>query len=374
MSMSNRATRMQGGNRFKLGVFAINCSGCLTMTRAPEFWDASWDNNLTVAQAADQAGMDFMLPLGRWLGHHGQTNLQETNFETLTWAAGLLAATRQITIFGTLHVSLIHPVFAAKQIVTADHVGRGRFGLNVVAGWNEEEFGMFGKDLLEHDERYVFAEEWLTIAKRVWSEGEAFDFKGRYFDLRRVLGKPKPYGGGFPLLMSAGSSPVGRAFAARNVDCLFMVIHDADRLAQDIAEVRALAGRSVGVFASSHLVTRRTRREAEEYYHYIVHEMGDWEGAEYMMAARMKGGSLSTPPEKVLALKERYISGSGTYPVIGSYDDAVATYKRFSDAGLNGLAVALVNYIDEFPHLRDEVLPRMERLGLRQPATATACA
>jgi hypothetical protein len=103
-----------------------------------------------------------------------------------------------------------------------------------------------------------------------------------------------------------------------------------------------------------------------------VHETGDWEGAEYMMSVRVSGGSLSTPPEKVRQLKERYISGSGTFPVIGSYDDAAATYKRLSDAGLNGMAVALVNYINEFPHLRDEVLPRMERLGLRKPARAAA--
>ena len=370
--MSDRVTRMDNANRFKLGVFAFNCSGGLTMTKAPEHWDASWDNNLRVAQAADAAGIEFMLPLGRWLGHFGETNTQETNFETLTWASGLLAATKDITAFGTLHVSLIHPVFAAKQIVTADHIGKGRFGLNMVAGWNELEFGMFGKDLLEHDERYVFAQEWATIVKRIWSEDEAFDFKGKYFDLHRVLGKPKPYGGGRPLLMSAGSSPAGRTFAAANADCLFMVIYDVERLAQDIADLRALARRRVGVFASSHLITRPTRREAEEYHHYIVHEMGDWEGAEYMMSVRVSGGSLSTPPEKVRQLKERYISGSGTFPVIGSYDDAAAAYQRLSDAGLDGLAVALVNYIDEFPRLRDEVVPRMERLGLRMPAKAYA--
>jgi alkanesulfonate monooxygenase SsuD/methylene tetrahydromethanopterin reductase-like flavin-dependent oxidoreductase (luciferase family) len=81
----------------------------------------------------------------------------------------------------------------------------------------------------------------------------------------------------------------------------------------------------------------------------------------------VSGGSLSTPPDRVRQLKERYISGSGTFPVIGSYDDAAETYKRLSDAGLDGLAVALVNYVNEFPRLRDEVLPRMERLALRSP-------
>jgi len=39
---------------------------------------------------------------------------------------------------------LVHPVFAAKQFVTVDHVSRGRFGVNVVCGWNQDEFDMFG--------------------------------------------------------------------------------------------------------------------------------------------------------------------------------------------------------------------------------------
>jgi len=370
--MSERLNRMDNANEFKLGIFASNCSGGLTMTKAPEHWDASWDNNLRVAQAADEAGLEFLLPLGRWRGHFGETNTQETSFETLTWASGLLAATKGISVFGTLHISLIHPVFAAKQIVTADHIGKGRFGLNMVVGWNELEFGMFGKDLLEHDERYVFAQEWAIIAKRIWSEDEPFDFKGKYFDLHHVLGKPKPWSLRRPMLMSAGSSPAGRAFAAANADCLFMVIHDADRLVQDVTTLRDLAGRRIGVFASSHLIARPTRREAEEYHHYIVHEMGDWEGAEYMMSVRISGGSQSTPADKVRQLKERYISGSGTFPVIGSYDDAAQIYRRLCDAGLDGLAVALVNYIDELPRLRDEVLPRMERLGLRQPLKVDA--
>jgi hypothetical protein len=43
---------------------------------------------------------------------------------------------------------------------------------------------------------------------------------------------------------------------------------------------------------------------------------------------------------------------------------------QLSEAGLDGMAVGLVNYIDEFPVVRDEILPRLERLGLRQPARA----
>jgi dimethylsulfone monooxygenase len=45
---------------------------------------------------------------------------------------------------------MIIPVFAAKQMVTADHISKGRFGLNLVCGWNEEEFLMHGINLDTH--------------------------------------------------------------------------------------------------------------------------------------------------------------------------------------------------------------------------------
>ena len=91
---------------------------------------------------------------------------------------------------------LVHPVFAAKSIVTADHVGQGRFGINIVSGWNVEEFAMFGIPLREHDERYDYSAEWVSILKRIYSETGPFDYDGKYFSLKNVNGKPKPWGAG----------------------------------------------------------------------------------------------------------------------------------------------------------------------------------
>lgn len=365
--MVDMLNRMESTNKFKLGLFGMNCSGGLTMTKAPERWDPSWANNLVAARLADEAGLEFILPIARWLGYKGETDTEGTTFETLTWASGLLAATQGISVFGTLHVGLIHPVFAAKQIVTAHHIGRGRFGLNMVSGWNEGEYGMFNVPLLEHDERYVFTEEWITIARGVWTNDEPFDHHGKYFQLKGVLSKPKPFNGALPMLMSAGSSGAGRAFATRNADCLFMSIVDIDKLSGEVAKLRADAGRAVGCYSSGHILTRATAKEAEEYYHYIVHDNGDWEGAEHIVNIRIQGGGQSIPPEMIRQMKERHMAGIGSFPLVGSYDEVAATMKRLSDAGLDGMAVGLVNYIDEFPVVRDELLPRLERLGLRQP-------
>jgi len=366
--MQRTDTRMFNANTFKLGLFGMNCNGGLTMTKAPERWDQSWANNLRAARLAEDAGLEFLLPIGRWHGYRGETDTEGTTWETLTWATGLLGGTSEISCFGTLHVSFANPVFAAKQMVTADHVGGGRFGVNIVSGWNEGEFAMFGVDLLEHGERYAYSEEWATIVKRIWSETEPFDFDGKYFKLKGVLGKPKPVGGSRPLLMSAGSSAAGRAFAARHADCLFMNIFDLDALPSDVAALRAIApDTNPGVYASGHIISRATKKETREFYHYIVHEQGDWEAAEHIVAIRISGGGRSIPPELVRKMTERHVSGIGTMPVVGDYDEVAAQFKRMSDAGLDGMAVGLVNYIDEFPILRDEILPRMERLGLRNP-------
>ena len=363
--MAERTTRMQNANRFKLGLFGMNCSGSFATT-APERWDANWEDNLAAARLADEAGLEFLLPIARWQGYGGITDRQGTSFETLSWASALLAGTKDIVTFATVHVPLVNPVFAAKSVVTADHVGQGRFGLNVVSGWNSDEFKMFGADLREHDERYGYSEEWLSIVKRLWTETAPFDHRGRYFQLENVSGKPKPWGGGRPLLMSAGSSPAGRAFAARHADCLFMVVVDLDTLAAETAAVRASAvDHPVGVYASGHLLCRRTAQETRDYYHYLVHEKGDWEAAEQAIAKRTAGGSQSIPPERMQQMKERFISGGGTFPIIGSYDEVAATFARLADAGLDGAAIAVVNYVKEMPVLRDEVLPRLERLQLR---------
>jgi alkanesulfonate monooxygenase SsuD/methylene tetrahydromethanopterin reductase-like flavin-dependent oxidoreductase (luciferase family) len=164
--------------------------------------------------------------------------------------------------------------------------------------------------------------------------------------------------------MSAGSSKAGRAFASRHADCLFMAIIKDDNLAAELKSLRAEAGgRNVGVYASGHMVCRATQKEAEEYYHYVVYEMGDWAGAEKLLEVRVNQQSL--PVEELKKVKERVVSGTGTFPVIGSADQCAQTFKRLCDAGLDGMALGLVNYIDELPFIQAELLPRMQRLGLR---------
>ena len=203
--MNARSSGLAEGNGFKLGLFGSNCSGGLAFTSVPERWDASWDNNARLALLADTAGLECMVPIARWKGFGGESNVNASSLETITWATGLLAKTQRMTVFGTIHVQMIHPILAAKQIVTGDQVGHGRFGVNIVCGWRSDEFEMFRTEQYAHDDRYDFATDWWRVVTSLWERDGLFDHKGNFFSFVNLESAPKPYGGSRPLMMHAAS-------------------------------------------------------------------------------------------------------------------------------------------------------------------------
>jgi dimethylsulfone monooxygenase len=105
-------------NVLRLAIFGANCSSGRTYAALPERWVASWENNLRLAQLADEIGIEAMVPIARWKGYGGESNPNAFSFESIAWASGLLAATRRIHVFCTVHVPLHHPLVAAKQMAT----------------------------------------------------------------------------------------------------------------------------------------------------------------------------------------------------------------------------------------------------------------
>jgi alkanesulfonate monooxygenase SsuD/methylene tetrahydromethanopterin reductase-like flavin-dependent oxidoreductase (luciferase family) len=369
---NDRRAEMGSANRLKLGLFGANCSSGRAVTTVPERWSGGWADCLRLAQMADSAGIEFMLPIGRWKGYGGDTDYQGATFETVTWACGLLAQTRRLTVFGTVHAPLIPPLIAAKQFVTADHIGEGRFGLNLVCGWNEGEFDMFGATLRDHESRYDYAQEWLDVIKLAWSAQDDVDFVGRFFDLKGIRAKPKPFGGTTPLIMNAGASPTGQAFAIRNCDALFSNIANGisfEETARHVRNVRDLArqrGREIGVYTVAVVTCRPTAREAAEYYRHCILENADWRAVDNIMA--MKNVTPDRyPPDEFRRLRNHQANGMGGLPLVGDPDHVASEMARLAAAGLTGVAVSFVNYSAELPYFCDEVLPRLARLGLRRP-------
>jgi alkanesulfonate monooxygenase SsuD/methylene tetrahydromethanopterin reductase-like flavin-dependent oxidoreductase (luciferase family) len=364
---------MYNANTLKIGLFGANCSSGRSATMVPERWSASWPDCLRLARMADDAGIDFMLPIARWKGYGGDTDFHGATLETITWATGLLAATTRMTVFGTVHAPLFHPLIAAKSLVTADHVGEGRLGVNLVVGWNEGEFEMFGVAQREHDTRYDFAQEWLDAVKRAWTATGEFDVEGQYFKLRKVRAFPKPFGDTMPVLMNAGSSAVGEAFALRNCDAFFTATAgsrtslegNTKRVEEIKGKARAL-GRDIEVYTVGQVICRATQQEAEDYYHHAIVENADWGAVERMLALRNITPQNSSPDD--YAAKRRYFAANaiGGYPFVGTPDRVAQELAGLSTAGVRGIAVSFVDYLGELPFFCAEVLPRLAHLGVRE--------
>ena len=156
-------------NKLKLGVFAFNGTAAV-MTKLPEQYAVTWENCLDVALEADAAGFEALVPYARWRTSAGSQHRSGRVYENLTWTSAIAAKTNYTCVMTTIHVSLLHPLMLAKAASTIDHISNGRFALNIVCGWYKAETEMFGMTMMEHDERYDYAEEWLKMSSRCFGQ------------------------------------------------------------------------------------------------------------------------------------------------------------------------------------------------------------
>ena len=368
---------INGPNKFKLGIFNVNCNGGLTISRAPEAWKADWPDVVKATVMADEAGYDFILPVAKWHGFGGESKSLSKSYETLTHGAALGALTKHAAMFSTVHVPLVTPVFAAKAIATIDHVTNGRAGLNIVCGWNPDEFAMHGV-AIDNERRYEQGLEWYRIFAKALEGREKFDFDGEFYKLRGVYTDPVSVQRPRPTVMSAGFSHKGRDFAAQAADVLFTLVAEIEQVPAMVTSVRdfvAPYGRKVGVYTRAQIVCRPTFREAMDYFHYFAEEMADHEAIAYHRAksgaARGSDTKFSERPSqnKYTRMTGKSFSGAfqSIYPLIGTPDEIVAEMQQMLAAGLDGVAMVFLNYLDEMPYFNEEVLPRLERAGLRVP-------
>ena len=157
----------------------------------------------------------------------------------------------------------------------------------------------------------------------------------------------------------------------RNCDALFSTRRRAatiDEFAEDIRAAKRLAaeqGREIDVYSVGVVTCRPTMEEAREYHRRCVIDSADWGAVDNILAMRgVDPGDL--PASEFDELRRQIAHGLGGIPIVGDPDHVAAELARFADAGLRGIGISFVNYAAEFPFFRNEVLPRLERLGLRE--------
>jgi alkanesulfonate monooxygenase SsuD/methylene tetrahydromethanopterin reductase-like flavin-dependent oxidoreductase (luciferase family) len=371
------ANPVLSGNPLKLGVFGSNWIG-LCMTKLPGGLTPTWEASREIGRMADQAGFEAIIPVSRWKSIvPGQPRHRSAQaLETFTWATAMALSTQRAAVFATCHVAAFPPVLAAKQAATLDQISGGRFGLNVVAGWNAREPGMFGATMLfEHEQRYGQAAEWMEIVQRAWTSEEEFDFDGDWYTIGGAYTAPKPAQAPYPVVMNAGLSDYGRDFAARYSDMAFVAIQGEDPAAtapELVASYRAHArekyDRELAVWTHAYVIHEDTvelaQATADEMY-----EHADLEFVDAFMAGTLATSNVLT--EEVLqVIRREFVLGSCGFPLVGSAETIADGLELLARAGVDGVVLTWLDYAAGIRRFQAEVLPLLEERGLRVPVDA----
>ncbi|MEU6558115.1 LLM class F420-dependent oxidoreductase [Nocardia nova] len=205
-----------------------------------------------VAITTERAGFhgislsEHPIPGSRWLASGGHQTL-----DSLVALGYIAAATERLRLLTYLAVAPYrNPFVLAKAAATIDTLSGGRLILGLGAGYQKSEFHALGVDF---DERNALFDEALEVLPLHW-RGEPFSYRGRHFDAREVIARPRPVQDPIPIWIGGNSAASRRRAATRAQGWMPMTggaelsttartpaLGTRAQLAERIAEVRAKA-------------------------------------------------------------------------------------------------------------------------------------
>jgi pyrimidine oxygenase len=204
----------------QLGVFIpIGNNGWLISTTSPQY-KPTFDLNRTIVEKAENFGFDFALSMIKLHGFGGASGFWDYNLESFTLMAGLAAVTTRIQLFATCAVLTMPPPIAARMAVTIDSISHGRFGVNIISGWQRREYTQMGiwPGAEHYRRRYDYCAEYVTVMRELWETGRS-DFKGDFFQMDDCRCLPTP-SANIPIICAA-QSDAGTRYAAQYADWNF---------------------------------------------------------------------------------------------------------------------------------------------------------
>ncbi len=356
-----------------IGVFIpIGNNGWLISTNAPQY-RPSFALNKAIVQKAEQYGLDFALSMIKLRGFGGATEFWDHNLESFTLMAGIAATTSRIRLYASVALLTIPPAIVARMAVTIDSIAPGRFGVNIVSGWQKAEYEQMG--LWPGDwyfaSRYDYSSEYVDILHRLWTDGIA-DFRGKYFTMNDCRLSPRPSS---PIrIVAAGQSERGMRFAAEYADYNFVmgrgVNTPADHAAgnRQLLQTAAVTGRDVGSYVLFMLIMAETDTDAEaKWQHYR-----DGVDVEALAWMAEQGAADKTSGSDATARRINLPDGAVNLNIgtlVGSY----ATVARLLDdaasvEGSKGIMLIFDDFLEGIEEFGRHVQPLMQSRRDRRPA------
>lgn len=358
-----------------LGLFLPTQNGAFSQSLLPRSTRWDFDYNRMLVQRAEAAGFEFIFSLQQWIhkgGFGGEMSYRENFLDPFTTTVALAPLTQRLITIATTHVLYgnLHPLYVARFSATADHISKGRFGVNVVTGYDPKETKMFGMERIDHELRYEQADEYASIMEDLWVGNENLDYKGRWYDLEGAYISPRPQYGR-PIMVSASASSAGFDYAAKHSDIVFTssksgapyekAMRSIPDITKEIAQAYSKTGRQHRTIIFPMVICKETREEAHRYADAIA-SMPDI-GSIVNYDNRHKSGDAHGWPEHVPA--DRVLGGH--VQIIGSPEDVADQLEGLSNAGIHGVQVGFYDYESELEFFIERVIPILEQRGLREP-------
>ncbi|RII41940.1 LLM class flavin-dependent oxidoreductase [Galactobacter valiniphilus] len=326
--------------------------------------------------------------------------------------SALAVNTKHLGLALTSNVMQSHPFHFARQVSTLDHISNGRVAWNIVTGMQDNGARNFGLPrLVDHDERYAWADEYVDVTYKLWEgswEEDALkqDTSGDHADPAKIhkihhVGQrysvegphlPSPSPQRTPVLYQAGSSEAGLRFAAKHAEATFIIAPSPEIARQQIEKTRALAvefGREPGdikFFQGLSFVVAETEEEArakaEEYFEYVSSDgyaahaaLVDPDGRVYPPETKLKDVQTNsargfaewlskhiTDRESLVADLARQRAQQGT--IVGTPEQIADALEVWQAAGVDGINV--INWVipGSFEEFADQILPTLRERGL----------
>ncbi|XWW93076.1 hypothetical protein V2A60_001004 [Cordyceps javanica] len=347
--------------------------------------------------------------------------------------SAMAAVTKNLAFGITASTSFEPPFLLAKRFSTLDHFTKGRIGWNIVTSWKKSAFKAIGLDSpIDHDERYLQADEYLRVLYKLWEGSWAEDaitadldndsyadpdrirtinHKGKYFELNtRHIVDPSPQR--TPFLFQAGTSSAGSAFAATHAEAVFVSSHSPQVLRPKVDNIRKQAAelgrdpRSIKIFATFTPIIGQTDEEAEAKFNEVKKYastigglvlFSGWTGidiskipldqeitaADSLEAHKVRSilDSFTTTSKEIpkwtprVVAERASIGGLGPVSVGSAQTVADELEAWIRDADLDGFNIGHVTTPGTFEEVVDLLIPELRRRGIypeppKEPLTA----
>lgn len=357
----------------KVGVFIpIGNNGWLISENAPQYMP-TFELNKAIVQKAEAYGMDFALSMIKLRGFGGKTQFWDHNLESFTLMSALAAVTSRIELFATAATLTLPPAIVARMASTIDSIAPGRFGVNLVTGWQRAEYDQMGlwPGDAHFSHRYEMLSEYAQVLRDLWDTGVS-DHKGEYYRMDDCRVSPRPSGS--MKVICAGSSDEGLAFAATYADyafCLGKGVNTPTAFSSvndRLSAATAKTGRSVETFVLMMVIAEETDEAAQaKWKHY--NDGLDVEAVAWMRDQGGKDTVSKTTNVRQLASAEGAINiNMGT--LVGSYESVARMLDEMADVpGTGGVLLTFDDFVEGVEKFGTRIQPLMSS---RAPHAALA--